>query len=67
MQHNPMSLPAGVFASKNAANNSSPYCKFNDQKLQTFTSCLFLAGAYCCHATVDVQYQASVCTAHSLE
>ena len=36
---------AGVFVSKNADTNQSPYCKFNDQRLQTFTSCLFLAGA----------------------
>jgi hypothetical protein len=36
---------AGVFVSKNADTNQSPYCKFDDQRLQTFTSCLFLAGA----------------------
>jgi sugar porter (SP) family MFS transporter len=33
-----------VFVAKNADNSDSPYCKFNNQKLQTFTSCLFLAG-----------------------
>ena len=33
-----------MFVSKNADTNQSPYCKFNDQRLQTFTSCLFLAG-----------------------
>ena len=33
-----------MFVSKNADTNQSPYCKFDDQKLQTFTSCLFLAG-----------------------
>jgi sugar porter (SP) family MFS transporter len=39
-----------VLAKKLAADNAqeagtgSPYCKFDDQKLQTFTSCLFLAG-----------------------
>lgn len=34
-----------MFVSKNADTNQSPYCKFDDQRLQTFTSCLFLAGA----------------------
>lgn len=33
-----------VLAKKLADTSTSPYCKFDDQKLQTFTSCLFLAG-----------------------
>ena len=36
--------PADVLAKKLADTSTSPYCKFDDQKLQTFTSCLFLAG-----------------------
>jgi len=27
------------------ASGSDPFCKFNDQLLQLFTACLFLAGA----------------------
>ena len=33
-----------MLAKKLADTSTSPYCKFDDQKLQTFTSCLFLAG-----------------------
>jgi sugar porter (SP) family MFS transporter len=33
-----------VYLKKQADTDTSPYCKFDDQKLQTFTSCLFLAG-----------------------
>lgn len=39
-------LAAQVLAQKNAdASSDTAYCKYDSQKLQTFTSVLFLAGA----------------------
>ena len=41
-----MCMPAAVYDAKIAGvDTSNPYCKYNNQKLQTFTSILFLAGA----------------------